>query len=197
MQNVSEKFLTNVKNHKMRILCDIGIYRHVKFSGNLSSDYDFEIVTSPGTLLIKGAMGTFVFGGIEDLFELFRSPEESLKIDPEYWSEKVISESEPRTSFSTEKFTTEIRKFLENNEAKQSVKYMAEEEIIPFAHINERLALESVMGFEFEGFTFEGFEEINTSELTYRFLWNCYAIVWAIRQYDEQLLARLKIIKAA
>jgi hypothetical protein len=39
--------------------------------------------------------------------------------------------------------------------------------------------------FEFNGFSFRDSWEWDLKEYTYHYIWNCYAIAWAIKQYDN------------
>lgn len=86
------EFLRTIGDHKMAVLFDNGLMRHLRFS-NGSFNRWFEIITWAGKLAISGDMGTFVFSRVEDMFTFFRGEREgSLKINPGYWAEKCIAQ---------------------------------------------------------------------------------------------------------
>lgn len=80
-------FEDDTKDHKMEVVRDDGLYRHLKFRGKDGICW-FDLVTWPHVLTIHGDCGTFVFTRIEDMFQFFRGP----TINPSYWSEKVVAE---------------------------------------------------------------------------------------------------------
>ena len=59
MEVTKESFLKNVKAHKMHVLKDDGVYRHVKFKNPETGNRWFEIVTWPNCLCIGGDMGNY------------------------------------------------------------------------------------------------------------------------------------------
>jgi hypothetical protein len=98
-QQTEESFLNDVKNHKMTIFKDDGVYRHIRFKMDESSIYFFDLITGPGYLLVRGDMGTYEFERTNDMFVFFRMREndlnnqgpEKLSINLGYWSEKCES----------------------------------------------------------------------------------------------------------
>jgi len=92
-------FVEDTKNHKLTIIKDDGVYRHLHCSSG-SSCYHFDIVTYPGHLCYSGDMGCFVFQRTKDMFEFFRS--ESGRINPDYWGGKL--EAGKAKEFSEECF---------------------------------------------------------------------------------------------
>lgn len=89
-----ERFAETTAEHKLTVLHDEGLYRHLLFKKPGSSFYWFEVVTWPGTLTITGDMGTFTFRRDDDMIAFFRSnPDRKLgnqyRINSHYWAEKV------------------------------------------------------------------------------------------------------------
>lgn len=82
-----ETFLRDVQHHKMTVLLDQGLYRHLRFKQPGSGNMWFEIITWPNVLTIHGDMGTWTFSRVEDMFTFFRGSD--LKINPSYWAEKL------------------------------------------------------------------------------------------------------------
>lgn len=183
-----DRFLKDIVNHTMSIVRDDGVYRHLIFSNNGSSIYRFEIITWPGYLAYTGDMGAFVFTRVEDMFSFFRSSRK--EINPDYWSEKVVAENKPD---GVEKFS--IDDFRENVlGSTRSHLSLEVDEVIP-AEIMEEIAplLESedmidavctIRDFRSDKIDFNDWWEFNNNRYTYSFLWCCYALVWAIDQYD-------------
>jgi hypothetical protein len=102
-----EEFIKDVSQHKMQILRDDGLYRHIRFKRENTSCYYFDLITWPGALCYTGDMGTFVFSRIPDMFEFFRTDGEKgadLRINPGYWSEKLLAVDGGRHSASPMEF---------------------------------------------------------------------------------------------
>lgn len=90
-QPTEEIFLSDVSKHKMTVLLDNGVYRHLRFSSE-SFNQQFDIVTYPWHLVFSGDMGCYVFSRLEDMFEFFRTrpkENEGLYINTGYWGEKL------------------------------------------------------------------------------------------------------------
>ena len=86
---MAERFPGDIAKHKLTVLRDDGLYRHLRCARPGSSFYWFEIVTWPGSLAIRGDMGGgWIFSRIEDMFAFFRSKGHGT-INPGYWSEKL------------------------------------------------------------------------------------------------------------
>lgn len=91
----TESFLNDVKDHKINILLDNGVYRHIHCTKG-SCNQHFDIVTYPGHLVISGDMGTFTFQRLEDMFRFFGGygdKETHPGINTGYWEEKCVSRS--------------------------------------------------------------------------------------------------------
>jgi len=182
-----ESFLGDVKNHSMQILRDDGLYRHLVFSNRGSWCMRFDILTWPGYLCYTGDMGTFVFSRIEDMFEFFR--EDSGRINPDYWSEKIqaADRCDGYKEWSPDKFRRVIEYYLTERSEKTAPKELrqaVEEEVLSRVDDGQHEAYRAASEFEYEGFRFDDLWDHNFQEFTYRFLWCCYALVWAIKQYD-------------
>lgn len=83
-----DTFLRDVARHKMEVLHNDGLYRHLRFSQPDNSNLWFEIVTWPDILTIHGDMGTWTFSRIDDMFRFFRN-RRALDINADYWGEKL------------------------------------------------------------------------------------------------------------
>lgn len=132
-----------------------------------------------------------------------------LSINPGYWSEKLEANDKNggSTAFSAdtfrEKITQRFNDWVEDNkpeddesqeviaafnEKKQALWEEIDACVLIEADNGEHAAYSAAMGFssdEAERFDFADFFEVNCREFTFHYLWCCYAIAWAIQQYDK------------
>lgn len=197
-----EKFLKDVAGHEMTIIREDGVlrpYRHIRFARPDTINMSFELITWPGSLCYIGDMGTYVFSRTNDMFQFFRSSRDvhmpegrTLYINTGYWAEKceAIDSRDGISEYSPEKFIETIREWLDDREASPEVRAEAEENIISFAEEGEHAARQAVSDFDCDGFEFSDFWEANLHVRTYRYIWACYAIAWAIKTYDAAKAAK-------
>lgn len=79
------RFTKDTQDHQMTVLLDQGVYRHIRFAQPGSSTYAYTLTTFPGSLVVAGDMGEWVFSRLHDMFEFFRGD----GINPSYWAEKL------------------------------------------------------------------------------------------------------------
>jgi hypothetical protein len=188
----AQQFLRDIASHRMEVLLDNGIYRHLKFRNAPPNSWNawFELVTWPGSLAIHGDMGSWTFARTPDMFEFFRSCE-GLRINASYWCEKVQSESRfggPSRKFTAYVFEKNVRSALDDydlsDEDKHTVMDALKEEV--FGEEHEETARRALQDFTaLRGFRFSDSWEIEGKGYTYHFLWCLYAIVWGIQEYDR------------
>jgi hypothetical protein len=103
-----DDFLDRVKGHELTVLMDNGLHRHVRLSPPDTRTCYFDLITYPGALLYTGDMGTFLFDRFdraEDMFKFFRTPPgEELRINPNYWEEKIIAKRTDRKAIEKYRF---------------------------------------------------------------------------------------------
>lgn len=198
-----EQFLADVKDHVMTIVCEDGLYRHLRFKSPGSSCMYFDLLTYPGGLLYRGDMGTFCFERTDDMFAFFRT--DGGRINPGYWSEKLTAvgstSRHPVVAFSEEKFTRTIKEIVLNwiretagrtdREQRRELWDAVLDEVLgaDFDSRGDRMLIAAndfhhkvADGLEF---TFYDIWDYNFTEYTNRFLWCCHALVWGIQQYDR------------
>lgn len=195
-----EIFLKDVANHEMTVLLDNGVYRHIRFKNPNSFINHFDIVTYPGYLCYSGDMGSYVFNRLEDMFNFFRQGniDEGLKINPYYWSEKVEAQCrrDGIKEYSAEKFREVIIDWLDQEEdVTEDLRQAVNDEVLCAAGDGEHEARRVVDDFEHDDFRFRDFWETDLTVYTYRFIWCCYAIVWAIDAYDKKLTPEVELVK--
>lgn len=92
-----ERFLRDVADHRMIVIRDDGVNRHIRFKQPDSGNMHFDLITWPGHLCYTGDMGTYVFQRLEDMFEFFRTDRlnrrdpAKLYINLPYWTEKLVA----------------------------------------------------------------------------------------------------------
>jgi len=198
-----ERFLDDVKDHQLEVVKDEDLYRHLKLRRkNKSYLYWIDIITWPGYLCISSDCGTYVFSRTKDMFCFFRMRDNDfnklkdrrLNINPGYWSEKVRgSHNEGIREYVHERFLEEITKVYDENfkdrcgtEEKAEELWEKIDDQVLSCDQNGYAAHSAAYNFEHEGFEFTDFWETTITEYTFEYLWCCYAIVYAIEQYDLQ-----------
>lgn len=194
-----EAFEKHVAEHKMTVGHDDGLHRHLTFRRVETSNRYFHITTWPGYLAISGDMGSYVFARLADMFEFFR---EGKGINPGYWGEKLqaISKHEGYREFSSARFgDAVVRDF------RQSYPPGTPRRMEVWQHMRDELFVWSEPSTVESAVTvahdyrapdgsriFTEFWDHDLEDYTYHFLWCCWAIKWAIEQYDAA-----KPVKAA
>lgn len=188
-----QEFLKHVTNHRMEVIRDDGLHRHLRFKQPETGNRYFDLITWPGSLCYTGDMGTFVFSRIPDMFEFFRSPNDDLRINTGYWAEKLQavdrSSGGSADEYSPDKFREQVKRWLTNGEASREIRAEVKERVLSRADDGEFWAMSAATEFEHKGFRLSDFWEANLREYTYSFVWCCYALVWAIKQYDAHRIA--------
>lgn len=187
-----EKFLKDVAEHQMTVILDDGVHRHLRFAKPGTYCMSFDIVTYPGYLVYSGDMGCYVFSRLKDMFEFFRTrprdeDAERLHINLGYWAEKLQATDKPdgHKEFSEDLFRERITEQLDSMEADTELREAVEEYILCYADDGEYRAREALDQFEHDGLRiFADCWEWNFTEYTFRFVWCCYALAWAIKRYD-------------
>lgn len=81
------RFLLDTANHRLKIIRDDGLYRHLRMQQPGTSFYYYDVITWPGYLTVTGDMGTWTFSRIADMFNFFGGWTGG--INTGYWSEKL------------------------------------------------------------------------------------------------------------
>jgi hypothetical protein len=188
MKCTEESFLKDVSQHQMTVVHDDGVHRHLRFGKPGTGCMHFDIVTYPQYLVYSGDMGCYVFSRLRDMFEFFRGKNDGpLRINEGYWAEKLEATDKPdgHREYSADLFRDRIAEMLDDIEADQSLRDEVDEYVVTYADDGEIRARDAADGFEHDGQRiFTDTWEWNLTEYTLRFTWCCYALAWAVRQYD-------------
>lgn len=190
-----ERFLDDVKNHQLTIVQNDGVSRHLKFANPNDCNQYFNITTSPNYLVITGDMGSLVFSRLYDMFNFFRN--DDLKINPDYWAEKIRTTTYEAQIASYSKFDLEQAKkiaqedlntYLEDNDdlsEEDRASLLEDFELEILRSEDEYEIVEAIRNFNFKGFEFDEFYWDGCRVYTYSYIWLCYAIVWGIKKFDK------------
>lgn len=209
-----DHFSKEIATHRLSILRDDGVERHIRCRRPNTGAYGFDILTWYGHLLISGDMGSWLFARVTDMFDFFRCDGYNGKrypINPGYWSEKLLAtdcrgrHDGGATEFDPEIFEKRIKEHMvvymraemiggygksmreERHELRQDV----EDDVISASQNGEQNAIDRACSFSHRGtYPFEGFWEIDCRAYRHHLIWCMYAIVWAIQQYDTLQWAR-------
>jgi hypothetical protein len=199
-----QAFLSEVTEHRMTIMKDEGLYRHVKFARPDSSMYRFDLVTWPGHLVICGDLEDYHFARTPDMFTFFRNnPDRPHSINPDYWAQKLTGHRQQAETYSFDAFKTSVTwDFLWNRDSipdgqRRRVWRAIREEIFddPDVQHSREAAYQAVTEFnvwlpgESRGesiFRFHDTYELNFTDWDWHFLISLHAIVWGIKQYDTR-----------
>lgn len=185
MKKMKERFLSDIKDHKMTILKDDGVYRHVKFKKPGTIACSFSLVTWPGYLAISGDMGDYVFSRLEDMFDFFETSNGELRINLGYWCEKMKAVSRFGSSDG------KINKFdsvgtWENvkDYAKEILEDEDEIEDFETQLVNADTDIEAISIMEEAGLN-DSWESVQYNP-TFHVQWALFAIAWGIMEYKNK-----------
>lgn len=177
-EDATNSFPTGIAQHRLDVLRADGVYRHLRFRRPDTCNMSFDILTWPGYLAYVGDMGDYVFQRTEDMLEFFRQKQ----IDPRYWGEKVqASCRDGIREYDADLARARIAKHLDDCEASDEVR--AEAADLEYDDGEHHLRQQLRDG-DFGGI-FHDQGEISFQDYTYRFIWCCLAIQWAVKQFDQ------------
>jgi hypothetical protein len=186
------RFNRDIAEHRVTVLRDDGLYRHLRCRRGDSYTYGFDIITWPGYLCYSGDMGCFVFTRIPDMFGFFRGRREAM-VDRGYLAEKCVAgdKSDGVREYSPELFRAAVQSDVESfaedmpEDQRASLLESVRDEVLPYADDGIQRAVAAAMDFEWgKRSVFTDFWEHRLEDYTPRFWWCCYAVPWAIEQYD-------------
>lgn len=187
---MAERFQKDTTKHEMTVLHDDGLYRHLLFMQPRpeSSSYWFELITWPGSLVVRGDIEGYMFTRLSDMFEFFRGKDD---IDPRYWAGKLERGRSSAMEYSEEMFRQLVVEYtieaIRYGDAPRGIGKAVREEILNSELLAfEGEAREVLERFEYRGFEFQDVWEWDFQDYEWSFLWACHAIVWGIDQYDSK-----------
>lgn len=196
---VAQRFKFDVRNHRMTIEQDNGVFRCINFRAPGTSMYQFRLTTWPGHLAISGDLDDFIFTRLRDMFDFFRhaGPEYDKTDYPNYgyWAEKAqaVSRHGGLKCFDVDRYRSAIRSEMSQHlsgltlsEAKECVLDARIEYLFEGAN-DTREAIDLAMGWRCpitNRKPFHDFYDNHLEDYSYGFKFACHAIQWGIKQYD-------------
>ena len=188
-------FLTDVASHRMTVVHDHGVHRHLHFAKPGTGCMHFDLITWPGYLAYSGDMGCFVFSRLHDMLEFFRSKPEGkhgLHINQSYWSEKLQAHDRHggHLQYNAKSFREWVVyqcREIRHNMTRAEFRGFSQEvrdEVLSVEDDGDHAAHRALFDFSHNGRCFRDSWEADFMEYTFRFTWCCYALSWGIAQYD-------------
>lgn len=188
MRDVQATFEKDTADHRLEIIRDDGLYRHLRCAKPGTYVYGYDIVTWPGYLAYVGDMGDYVFMRVRDMFDFFES--DSGRINPDYWAQKLQA---PRGTLGAKEYSERrLRQYLDEwceDQAYEDGGYphlwrdALERDYLSVRELHyEENAREMLAELEGNGVLWETWEW-DLKDFEFRFIWCCHAIVKAITVY--------------
>lgn len=188
--------------HRMTILHDDGLYRHIRMARPGSSSYHFNVATIPGYLFFTGDMGEFTFSRTRDMFDFMRKEwdDGTPSLDYSYWAEKcrAADKSVGLWDFDDAAFREAALRMFRNHDwpDKQTRREAWTDEVrdlLERDYPDSREAIETLMEFSYVDFDknerFRPFQELwdygSFQKPGTHFKFACWAIAYTIRCYDQ------------
>jgi hypothetical protein len=205
------RFQRETAHHRMTVLHDDGLYRHLHFQQYewrpplvrpvTSSMYWFDLITVPGALIFRGDGESFVFARDTDMFEFFRGPVG--QINASYWAEKLTSHRDGVMRYDVDIYEATVKEAfvdaVRGGDAPPGLGMAVRRDLLEsydYFTGYEDGARQALDAFEFKGFRFESTYEWNLRDYDWWFLWALHGIVWGIAQYDAAKAAAAPAVAA-
>ncbi|GGJ87311.1 hypothetical protein GCM10011583_18580 [Streptomyces camponoticapitis] len=189
MSDIAKRFAS----HKMTVLHEDGLYRHLRFEGTADSPfsrYPFELITWPYNLVVKSGW-TFHFDidATPDMLDLFRKTAFSGEINPGYWQEKVRAGRDEIEDFDIGLFERQVKEHvvqaIREGSAPRGLGREVTKEIFEWGNIDHEAGARSALdSFKYKGWTFGETWEWDFDAFTPGFLHSCHAIRHGVDLYD-------------
>lgn len=188
-ENIKKIFDDDIKDHKLTIIMDDGLSRHIRLANPKTMIRYYDLITWKRHLCICGDMGTYVFKRIDDMFDFFRGD----KINSRYWTEKLVSDSMfgGYHEFDIDNFREIIKEEFEEWEFKDEVEKErvwadVEFSVLTMDPETEQTAMTAAIDYKSDyDHEFGDFWETTITQYTHNYIWILHAIVHGIKLYDE------------
>lgn len=199
------RFQRATRNHRMTVLQDDGVFRHIRCAQPGSQAYAFNITTFPGYLAFTGDMGSYVFSRLRDMFEFHRINWDhgAPCIDYRYWAQKceAVDRHSGTDEFNEDHFKEAALRSFWNHawpdpETRRHEWTLEIRDIIDAEHQDSGEAIRAMMEYGYETYDalrdrhktirpFDDFYECGPfTQPSFSLKWACWAIASTIRDYD-------------
>lgn len=194
IENARKQFESETTEHRMTVLHDDGVYRHLRFAKPGTGMWSWSIVTWPGHLAVSGDIGDgWMFQRENDMLGFFGRNGHTAGINPSYWSEKLPTHMRDAAKhFTAERFEAAVRAEVAElegvtDEQKALLLTSLEDEVFQ-GYDDLSWSLQAIEGTWHAGgavVKFEDMEHADYSEWDHHFLLCLFAIVFGVRAYRE------------
>ncbi|MFJ9378880.1 hypothetical protein [Streptomyces sp. NPDC101455] len=192
------RFASEAEGARMTVLRDEGMYRHLHFDFPRASWKWCEVLTWPGSLILNGGLGSWLFLATgEDLIEMLRPSASSQRVDPLYWEGKLAPGSGTARTYSPDRATAYIRETACGLASDfPGLAQDVDTDILdgrPATDLSTEGGLRAALAAfeELHGCTYEGLhfpvQSWDLERFDVWFLLSCVVLPWAVEQYDAQL----------
>jgi hypothetical protein len=191
-ERVCEHFERDARDHRMTVLRDDGVYRHLRFKRPGTGFYYYDLITWPGNLVITGDGGRAChFARLHDMFDFF---DHEGRINPYYWSEKLQGQCRRDVQeFDHDLYVRLVEEWfrdqtdeLDDDEV-QALRSAVDEQLLNewTAPTDVDSALTLLRDFEHPGVGFSDVWEYADAlrDWNHHYVWSCWAIVQGVAQY--------------
>ena len=201
-QRIADQFAETVRDFSITAQPEpLTLHRHLFAQRKGTRVCSFGIVTWPGYLAFYGDMGTFVFTRLTDMFEFFRGDVNG-SIDLRYWAEKCEAADSRTRGDGIEEYSAKVfresveyqfKQVWEGHEGpdREAAFERLNDEVLSHSD-DEHYSLRAAYEFSDKGPDPEGYrwqlcdgDMVSHMDYTYRFVWCCCALRWAIDRYDR------------
>ena len=191
------QFLSEVAEHKIRVIRDEGLYKHFSVSKPGDSNQSFEIILFPSHLVITGDMGTYCFSRARDMLQWFVKESGSAMASPEAeigrWHKSLVSVDAQmgakkkslsmalgRISENREFYIAEHPDYKDTIESEFDDLVLCSEDGVDVL-LNEMYNFKLLLPDEHHPFSDIDFRDVEA--YVSQFAWCCYAINYTIGEY--------------
>lgn len=193
IERARKQFESETTEHRMTVLHDDGVYRHLRFMKPGTGIWHWEIITWPGHLTVAGDIGDgWTFEREHDMLDFFGRNGHQSGINPSYWSEKLPTHvRDAAKHFTAERFEAAVRAEIEDmdldaNQRAMLLTSLADEVFCGYDDLAWSLAaIEGTWHAGGKVIQFEDMEHGEYSEWDHHFLLALFAIVFSVRKYRE------------
>lgn len=175
------EFATDTAEHRLEVLHDEGLYRHLHCSAGGRIAHSFSIITALGVLTFTGDRGHYLFAGHRDMIACF--DEENVNVS--YWMQrfKACDVQRPLKEFSLESVKESLEAAIEgDDEIDEATAAAARDAVLGATDAED--AHDRAADFTHNGQTvFTDVWDWDYEDYTVDTYWALYALQWAVDRY--------------
>ncbi|MCK1813315.1 hypothetical protein MTQ13_03345 [Streptomyces sp. XM4011] len=195
-EQIAAHFRRDTTRHRLTILHDDGLYRHLRWMSPRGAGYLCELVTWPGWLAIRGtANASYMFGHATDMLGFFRGAD----VTPGSWAERLPRGRDSALEYSADVTRRLVRErtsaAIQSGTAPRGLGVAVRKEILTSGALYyESTAKDALRAFTHKGWSF-GLRSSDLRDWAVRgwelrdyrldYLLACQAIAAIVRAYDE------------